>query len=254
MQATITNYFNKGIRFDGRTFDKLRPISIQTHVSETAEGSALVTWGDTKIIAGVKLSVEQPFPDVPDKGNLMVNAELLPLSSPDFESGPPDARSIELARVVDRGIREGKALDLSQMVIEPGKKVWTANVDICILNHDGNLIDASALAAIVALMNTYFPEYDAEHEKVNYKAITKKRLPVLHIPIAVTVSKIGGKFVVDLTKEEEELVEARLTITSLENQNLCALQKGGDQGLLVEEIQTMIELALAKANEIRKKI
>ena len=105
----IVKGLNKGVRLDGRKTEDYREVELEYGVSKTAEGSAKVKIGDTEVIAGAKLLVGTPYPDAPDTGTLMVNAELLPLSSPRFESGPPSIEAIELARVVDRGIR--KSLD-----------------------------------------------------------------------------------------------------------------------------------------------
>ncbi len=138
-------------RIDGRGFDEFRNVEIIPNVIEKAEGSALVKLGDTQVVVGVKMQPGEPYPDTPDRGVIIVNAELVPLASPTFEPGPPDENSIELARVVDRGIRESEAVDLSKLVIEEGEKVWIVFVDIHALDDDGNLLDASALAAIAAL-------------------------------------------------------------------------------------------------------
>ena len=100
---------------------------------------------------------------------MTVNAELVPLAAPNFEPGPPDENSIELARIVDRGIRESKAIDTAKLCIEPGKKVFVVFVDVYVLNHDGNLIDAAALAAVSALMNTKMPNYEVEDGEVKIK-------------------------------------------------------------------------------------
>ncbi len=250
MQNYLSHYLKKGVRFDGRKIDELREIKVETGVSATAEGSALVTWGNSQVIAGVKLNIEKPFPDTPDKGILMVNAELLPLSSPDFEGGPPDSTSIELARVVDRGIRESKAMDVNSLCIEPGEKVWSIAVDICTINHDGNLIDAAALAAVSALRDARFPTY--KDGAIDYKHLTDKKLPLTKAPLAVTVHKIDANLIVDTTKEEEASSQARLTVTVTEDGNLCALQKGGEFGISFEEIRQMTTIGIAKAAEIRK--
>ena len=101
---------------------------------------------------------------------MTVNAELVPLASPTYEPGPPDETSIELARIVDRGIRESKAIDTEKLCIEPGKKVFVVFVDVYVLNHDGNLIDAAALAAMSALMNTKMPNYEIKDGEVKTKA------------------------------------------------------------------------------------
>lgn len=77
-----------------------------------------------------------------------------------FEPGPPDENAIELARVVDRSLREVGAIDLESLVIRPGEKVWVLWVDLYIIDHDGNLFDASMLATMAALMTARLPKYE----------------------------------------------------------------------------------------------
>ena len=111
----IKEYLRKGKRFDGRKPEEFREISIETGVSKNAEGSARVKIGKTEVLVGVKMAVAEPYPDSPNKGNLMVTAELIPLSSPRFENGPPRFNAIELGRVTDRGIRESKFIELEKL-------------------------------------------------------------------------------------------------------------------------------------------
>src|SRR5207244_11869867 len=101
-------------------------------------------------MAVIKIEPAEPFQDTPEEGVLTVNAELVPLASPSFEMGPPSEAAIELSRVVDRGIRESKAVDLKSLVIQKGKKVQVVYVDVYVLDHDGNLIDAASMAALAA--------------------------------------------------------------------------------------------------------
>ncbi|MCB9362593.1 exosome complex protein Rrp42 [Candidatus Woesearchaeota archaeon] len=248
----ILDILDKGSRFDGRKFDEMRPVEVTYDISPNAEGSALVKIGNTEVMAGVKMSIEQPYPDTPENGNLSVNVELLPLSNPSFEPGPPSIDAIELARVIDRGIRESGCIDVKSLCIEPGKKVWTVFVDVCSINDDGNLKDAASLAAIAAIKNARFPEVvDGE---VNYKKKTDKSVPLNGVPIEVTIVKLGNHFLVDPCPEEENVAEARLTLASLEDGTLCALQKGGQQPLTTEQIDKMIELSVTKAAELRSKL
>jgi ribosomal RNA-processing protein RRP42 (EC 3.1.13.-) len=104
-QSQIRRLVGSGVRIDGRTPHQLRDVSIRTNVVNTADGSAEALLGKTRVVAGVKVGLGQPFPDTPDEGVLIVNAEILPHASPYSEIGPPDETAIELARVVDRGIR-----------------------------------------------------------------------------------------------------------------------------------------------------
>lgn len=248
----IIDCLEKGVRYDGRKKDQLRDIEIKTGVIETAEGSAYVRCGNTEVIAGVKMTVEKPFPDTPEEGILMVGAELYPLSSSKYESGPPDSKAIEVARVIDRGIRESKSIDNKRLCVTAGEKVWTINVDIAPLNDDGNLIDVGSMAAVAAVLNAKFPKY--EDGKVDYKVKTTESLPFNKLPVAITILKLGNHYLVDPTDLEQDAADARLTVTSLGDGELCAMQKGGDSPLSIDDIDKMINLAVTKADEIRKLI
>jgi len=252
-KSYIQALLQRGIREDNRKMDEYRKITVEYGVSaKSAEGSARVKIGETEVVAGVKMEVGDPFPDKPDEGTIMVNAELLPLSSPEFESGPPDVESIELSRVVDRGIRESKTIDFKKLCIKPGEKVWLLFIDIYPINDDGNLFDAAALAAFAALRDAKFPAYDEETGKVKYSEKTDKPVPLECMPMACTVLKIGDKFIIDPSTREEEAADARLTLVSTDHTNLCAMQKGGTHPFVSEDINHMAELSLRKAEELRK--
>ena len=249
-KETIIDYLKKGIRFDGRKLDEYRDIKLDVGITKTAEGSAKIQIGETELIAGIKLSVGTPYSDSPENGTLMVDAELTPLASPNFESGPPSIKAIELARVTDRAIRESESIDTKKLCIEKGEKVWMVSVDLAPINAAGNLFDASALASIAALKNTKMPKFDGE--KVDYKEKTKKGLPLNDLPISVTVLKIGDYLLVDPLPEEEENADARLTVASLTDGTICAMQKGGDEPITTDEVNKMVDLALKSAKDLRK--
>jgi exosome complex component RRP42 len=249
LKEHINECLKAGIRIDGRTKEALRSIEIETGFLTTAEGSARVKCGETEVIAGVKMSIGTPFGDTPEDGVLMVNAELLPLSNPDFESGPPSSESIELARVIDRGIRESKMIDTKALCITKGEKVWMVNVDICPLNTDGNLLDIGAFAAVLALKNACFPT--VKDGAVDYKKKTTKKIPLKDTPITITVLKIGENYIVDPTDSEEKALDARLTVAILPSQQLCAMQKGGNLPLALADIEAMINLAIATSQDLR---
>ena len=120
----IREYLLNGKRFDGRKFDEFREIKIETGVSKKAEGSARVKIGNTEVIVGVKMDIGEPYPDSQEEGNLMVTAELTPMSSDRFESGPPRIEAIELARVIDRGIRESKMVDFKKKTLKWNKAAY----------------------------------------------------------------------------------------------------------------------------------
>jgi len=250
----IKAYLKEGKRFDGRKLDEFREISIETGVSKNAEGSARVKIGKTEVLVGVKMAVSTPYDDSPDKGNLMVTAELIPMSSPRFENGPPQFNAIELGRVIDRGIRESKFIELEKLCIKEGEKVWTVFIDIYSINDDGNLLDAAGIGAIAALSNSKIPKYDMENEKVLFGEWTDEKLSLKkELPISLTVHKIGDSLILDPTREEEDISETRVTMESADGV-ISSMQKGNSVALEVEEFEKILDLITKKEREIFKKI
>jgi exosome complex component RRP42 len=252
-QEQISQLIAKGKRLDGRELTDYRDLKIEQGIIERAEGSAEVLLGQTRVVVGTKIELGEPFPDTPSEGVLTVNAELVPLASPGFEPGPPDESSIELARIVDRGIRESKAIDTEKLCIEPGKKVFVVFVDVYVLNHDGNLIDASALAAMAALLNTKMGKYEVEEGEIKMKP-GYEQLPIKKRPITVTCARIGDKLVVDPWLEEEQVMDARISMAIEDDGNICAIQKGGSGYFEPKQILEAAKIATEKAKEMRKKL
>jgi exosome complex component RRP42 len=250
-QKRIIDLLSKGERLDGRGATDYRKILVDSGVIERAEGSARVRLGKTDVMVGVKIETGTPFSDVPDKGVLIVNAEFVPLASPTFESGPPSEDAIELARVVDRGIREAEAIDLKKLCVEAGKRVFLVFVDVYTLNHDGNLIDAAALAALAALINTKMFNYELVEGEIKKKP-GYTPLPIRNHPVPVTFAKIGDKIIVDPSLEEEQVMDARLTMTFDKDGKICAIQKGGGNYFTLEEILEATKVAQRKTEELRK--
>ncbi|MEM3827382.1 MAG: exosome complex protein Rrp42 [Candidatus Micrarchaeaceae archaeon] len=245
----IRELASKKIREDGRESLAYREISVAKRLIGNAEGSAQVDIGATRVMAGVKMVVESPMEDTPDLGNLIVSAELLPLASPDFESGPPSPESIELARVVDRGIRAAECIDLGDLLIEEGK-AWSVYIDLYILNYSGNLFDASTLAAMSALLNTKVPAYR------DGKAIMNERstpLKINNVVSSCTFAKIGNTIFLDPSINEEKAADARMTIAT-DGKVIRAMQKGLSGSFSRNEISEIVEVALSKHSELKAHI
>ena len=164
-RSKILDLLQEGKRIDGRALDEIRPLSIDIDVIPHANGSARVRLGDTEIVSGVKVQPDRPFPDMGDKGIFMCTAEILPLAHPSAETGPPQPDVIELARVVDRGIRESGMIDLSQFVLEKDKSVIGLFADSVVTDHDGNLFDACSYSSVAAIMTSKIPKWEIKDDK-----------------------------------------------------------------------------------------
>lgn len=246
---TMETLLSRGVRLDGRRLDEVRNIEIVPGYIERAEGSALVKLGQTVVLAGIKTDIVAPFPDTPNEGVLVVHAEFVPLASPTFEPGPPDENAIELARVIDRSLREIKAVALDKLVLEPGKHVWRVFLDIYVLNHDGNLFDASMLAAMAALLSARLPT--AVKTENGYQVDRSKytmMLPINHRVVTVTIAKVAGKLIVDPTYEEEQVADTRMVVAVSEDGRIAGIQKTGMGALDYREVLTAVNIALNKAS------
>lgn len=250
----IEELLKKETRFDKRKPLEYREMIIETGISKNAEGSARVKLGDTEVLAGIKLDVMEPFTDTPENGALIVTAELLPMSSPKFESGPPSIQAIELARIIDRGIRESEFIDLKKLCIKKGELVWAVFLDIYPMNDDGNLIDAAALAAVAAIKTAVFPEI--KEDKVQYGELTNKKLPLNEMPVTVTSYLVDDTFILDPVMAEEEAARCRVSIaiTFDKDEFIHAMQKSGEDALTEKQIEEVLTIALREGKKLHVKI
>ncbi len=239
-------------RADGRDFMAYRPIEIEKNVFENCEGSAICKIGDTKVLAGVKIDLATPFPDRPNEGMLSVGCEFSPIAHPSFQAGPPDERSIELARVVDRGIRAANTIDLTKLVVAPGK-VMGVFIDLYILDYNGNLTDAAAMAAMSAVKNAIVPkvEQDGEVYKLNHEE-RKHHLPLGESVVTCTFEKVNGSILLDANIDEENASSGRLTFGTTTTGKICSAQKSGLASFTLEQFDSLIDMSLEQRHALMK--
>jgi exosome complex component RRP42 len=255
-RGTILSLLSRSTRIDGRSPSDVRGIEIATGVISNANGSAHVKLGLTQVIAGVKVEIGSPFQDTPNLGNLIVNAEFVPLASPTFEPGPPDERAIELARVIDRSLRDVRAIDLEKLAIIPGKKVWNLFVDIYVIDHDGNLIDASSIATLAALITTRIPRASLNQDKgeIVIDRTTLEPLPIRKKVLTATIAKIEDHLIVDPSLEEEIVADAFITIALSEDSLITGIQKSGMGAFRQEHLRKAMDMARQAYSLYIKKI
>ena len=251
-KSQILELLDQGKRIDGRAFDEPRKLTIEIDAIPKANGSARVRLGDTEVLCGVKIQPDRPFPDMGDKGIFICTAELLPLSHPSVETGPPNPDVIELARVVDRGIRESHMVDTSQLVIEKNKSVVGVFADIVVIDFDGNLFDACSYAATCAILKSKMPKWEMKDDVPTLVEGAESNLPTTTIPVSITMAKIGNHIVVDPNSDEWASMDCRITITTDSDGNIIAMQKGGSDGFTLDEVIKCSELSIKTGAQIRE--
>jgi exosome complex component RRP42 len=254
----IESYLSEGKRLDGRKADEFRDISVETGVSENSSSAVRVKYGKTEVLAGVHLALATPYSDSPDAGTFMTSAELHPMASQQFDSGRPGINSVELARVIDRGIRESGFIDMKALCIKEGEKVYQVFVDIFAINDDGNLMDVAGLAALIALGRARMPIYNEEEDKIDgYSETEGIPLDKEVLSFSMTFHKIGDAIVADVSKDEEAVSKFRLTIAMGDNEGkarITAMQKGLAGTINEKDMETILNLAESKWAEMFPKI
>ncbi len=250
----IISNLRKEERIDGRGLWDYRDWTIKPDVIASAEGSADVTLGGTRVITGLKYEVGEPFPDLPNEGVCTIMAELLPLASPLFERGPPDEQSIELARVVDRGIRHADCVQTKKLCIKENEAVYILFVDMYVINYSGNLIDTGGISSLVTLISSHLPEgiWKDDHLEWTGKYLTGKSI-INELPMVLTFGKIDDMIFLDPSLPEELICDGRLSIAVTENK-VTSIQKSGAATFSIDEIVMLGKKAMEIGNKLRKEL
>ncbi|XP_052292356.1 exosome complex component RRP45A-like isoform X2 [Citrus sinensis] len=177
----------------------------------------------------------QPYRDRPNEGTLSIYTEFSPMADPSFEPGRPGESAVELGLIVDRGLRESRAVDTESLCVLAGKLVWAIRIDLHILDNGGNLVDAANIAALGALLTYRRPECSLGGED---------GLEVIVHPPEV----------IDPTHHEEAVMAGRMTATLNANGDVCAIQKPGGEGVLQSVIMQCLRLSSRMAGDMTKKI
>jgi ribonuclease PH len=202
------------MRNDGRSFDALRPITIQRRFTAAPAGSVLWTQGKTIILATASVTPEVPkwFPPTRLGGWLTAEYVMLPASTPQRKpwpnTGHTDSRGTEIQRLIGRALRA--AVDLSKL----GKN--TVALDCQVLQADGGTRTASICAAYVALAD----------------ALAAIDAPVaLNQPIAaVSVGRVGGEALLDLDYSEDSKAEVDMNVAYTADGKFVEVQGCAEDG------------------------
>ncbi|MFW9941370.1 MAG: exosome complex protein Rrp42 [Candidatus Thorarchaeota archaeon] len=253
-KSYIASNLKKEQRIDGRGFWEYRDFKIESNTISSAEGSADVSLGDTRIITGLKYEIGEPFPDLPDEGVCTIMAELLPIASPLFERGPPDEQSIELARVVDRGIRHADCIQTKRLCIKENEAVYILFVDMYVINHDGNMIDAGGVSALTALISSHLPEGIIGDNGLEWtgKYLTGDDL-VKELPLVMTYGKIDDIIFLDPNLPEELVCDGKISI-SVTEKKITSIQKSGAATFSIDDIKMLGKKSLEIGQKLRKEL
>ncbi|KAL3880439.1 hypothetical protein ACJMK2_032676 [Sinanodonta woodiana] len=243
-------------RVDGRQPYDTRKAKITFGVDR---GSCQVELGQTRVFAQVSCEIAEPKPTRPSDGILFVNLELSPMACPSFEAGRLSDFGVELNRLLERCLKESRCVDTESLCIATGEKVWSIRVDVHVLNHDGNIIDAASIAAISVLAHFRRPDVTVSGTEITIHPIEEREpvpLSVHHMPLCVTFAffEQGKYLVVDPTDLEEKVMDGKMVIGMNKHREICTLQITGDIQLEKDQVLRCSNIAVVKVTEMTELI
>nr|XP_020763965.1 exosome complex component RRP45 [Odocoileus virginianus texanus] len=243
-------------RLDGRQTYDYRNIKISFG---TDYGCCIVELGKTRVLGQVSCELVSPKLNRATEGILFFNLELSQMAAPAFEPGRQSDLLVKLNRLLERCLRNSKCIDTESLCVVAGEKVWQIRVDLHLLNHDGNIIDAASIAAIVALCHFRRPDVSVQGDEVTLYTLEERDpvpLSIHHMPICVSFAffQQGMYLLVDPSEREERVMDGLLVIAMNKHREICTIQSSGGIMLLKDQVLRCSKIAGVKVMEITELI
>lgn len=222
-------------RHDGRSPGELRKIEIQPGIAPHAQGSVLVSFGNTRVICAAM--IEESVPRWMKEQNvtggwLTAEYSMLPYSTTsrkprDSSRGRPDGRGTEIQRLIGRSLRA--VVDLEKL---GSRTLW---VDCDVLQADGGTRTASITGASVAI------------ELACRSLVTAGKLSVLPVKnrvAAVSVGIVGGEVLLDLDYIEDRDAEVDMNVVMTDKGDFVEIQGSGEETVFNQgQLDSMVAAA-----------
>ena len=223
-------------RIDNRNHNQLRDITIESNVNIHAEGSVLISFGNTKVICNASIENNVPrWMKNSDEGWVTGEYGMLPRSTNERMSreaarGKQSGRTQEIQRLIGRSLRQ--AVDLKYL------KGKTINVDCDVIQADGGTRTASITGGCVALFLAIKNHHDDQRAIKSFVA-------------AVSLGIKENKVLLDLNYEEDSTADTDLNIVMNDKNQIIEIQGTAEDAPFSKiELSDMLELGSSAINEI----
>ena len=272
-------FLTKGVRPDGRALLRGRKAVPHGSPITSAEGSALLRLGETAVLVGVQCEPTAPAEMEPTQGRIVVGVDVAAVSSPassaaalgGFGGGGGGGRlEREKAVLVEflQRVASGGLIDLNSLCAVEGVAVWSLYCDVCVLQHDGNLLDASLMAMMLALSRVKLPSVkvagsgDAGTEATaagsddggpGLVVVAEEAIPVvLSAPLyPISFGLIADVMVCDPNADEEALISTSLTLLLDGKGEMVVTHKPGGAPLPEGSMEACLEAARRRLPALR---
>tara|TARA_A100001015_G_scaffold45409_1_gene50090 strand:- start:4642 stop:5346 length:705 start_codon:yes stop_codon:yes gene_type:complete len=226
-------------RNEGRNHNQLRDITIEPNVNIHAEGSVLISFGNTKVICNASIENNVPrWMKNSNEGWVTGEYGMLPRSTNErmgreAARGKQSGRTQEIQRLIGRSLRQ--AVDLKYI------KGKTINIDCDVIQADGGTRTASITGGCVALFLAIKNHHDDQRAMKSFVA-------------AVSLGIKENKVLLDLNYDEDSSADTDLNIVMNDKDELIEIQgTAEDAPFSKTELSDMLELGSSAINEIIKK-
>jgi len=223
-----------------RTADELRPITFERHFTQHAEGSVLVSFGNTKVICNASVVEGVPrFLRETEQGWLTAEYGMLPRSTHDrmdreAARGKQAGRTLEIQRLIGRSLRA--AIDLNAL------GPFTITLDCDVIQADGGTRTAAISGSCIAMI-------DALRHLQRNGILTKD--PLKHLVAAVSVGIYNGTPVLDLDYQEDAKAHTDMNIVMTDAESFIEIQGTAEgEAFHHDELNALIALAKKGIQEI----
>ncbi|KAJ8514333.1 hypothetical protein ONZ45_g8120 [Pleurotus djamor] len=245
----------ESLRLDGRQSLELR----QPQITFGPElGWVECALGKTRVIAQVDAKMVKPSSDRPFEGMISIHSEISPMASPEYEIGRTSEEEVTISRMLDKVLRRSDVIDKESLCVVAGQRVWHVRLAIHCLSDDGNLLDCSCLAGIVALRHFRRPEVEVVGDDVTVHDPTERApipLAIHHSPFCFTFAFYSDPStppILDPAHLEQRLSAGVVSIALNAQREICVLQKLGGVPLSPDEILKLVDVAVQRAKEVDK--
>lgn len=243
------------VRGGGDTFENQIEISFGP-----LDGVCVVRLGHTLACATTTGQLERPASaGASAEGSLRVDVEFSSGACTGFArdgraSRETRQRSRDLGMLLERGLKDGRAVDVESLCVLAGKRTWTITCSVTILAHDGNLAGVASLAACGSLMTYRRPECSVDPNSgiVTVHGVDAREAIALnmhHFPIASTYcffDEAPGLAVADPTLEEEITADGSVVCVVNSLEEVCAVSTSGN-GVSSEDVKQCVSASVNTA-------
>jgi len=251
-QQFLLQCLMNGERLDHRQMLEQRNLHISFGIDH---GCCTVDLGNTKIMAQVSCALDRPKESRPNEGRVNVHVELSTIAFPSFDPTKSGELGVTIQRMLERSLLFSCAIDLEELCVRVGEKVWALHLYVHVLSHDGNLVDCSYIAAVTALKHFRRPDVTVSGQEVIVHTVEEKNplpLTLHHMPLCISFSFFNecDNIAVDPTYLEEKVMDGVMMISMNKHREMCGLQMSGGMKITKEQILHCTNVASSKVKDI----